>query len=145
MWFTLCILVSVIALSRGVPQCTGLGKYTMQSDVKDHVVQRVLLYSPGKEIASISSVYDCDLEKMAGEILDDPHKPIAFLKDIGIYPLIYSIEGRGEDNVRLMTHAALHTWKEYIEKIPFFTFGCNYRKQYGDRHYYLCLLRHKAE
>ncbi|EYB94180.1 hypothetical protein Y032_0174g441 [Ancylostoma ceylanicum] len=46
----------LIALSRGVPECTGLGEHTMQRDVKDDLVPKVLRYSPNQEIASISSV-----------------------------------------------------------------------------------------
>ncbi|EYC44561.1 hypothetical protein Y032_0457g1807 [Ancylostoma ceylanicum] len=144
MWFALTIVVSVIALSHGVPQCTELGEYAMQRDVKDDLIPKILRYSPGQDIASVSSVYDCDLEKMASDLLTKTYKTLDFLKPIGIYPLIYSIDGRDENNVRLMTHAALQTWKNYIEDIPFLTFGCNYRYENG-MHNYLCLLRHKAE
>ncbi|EYC44557.1 hypothetical protein Y032_0457g1803 [Ancylostoma ceylanicum] len=91
MWFAFTILGSVIVLSRAVPKCPELGEYTMQQDVKDHIVPKVLLHSPGKDITDVFSVYDCYLEKMAGEILKDPHKPIKFLESIGIYPLVYSM------------------------------------------------------
>ncbi|EYC44553.1 hypothetical protein Y032_0457g1800 [Ancylostoma ceylanicum] len=137
-------LVSVTALSYGVPECPGLGEHTMQQDVKDDLIPKVLRYSPDQDVASLSSVYDCNLEKMAAEVLADPYKPIKFFENIGIYPLVYNIEERGEDNVRLMTHAALQYWKKYLENLHYFNFGCNYIYEH-EMHKYLCLFRHEAE
>ncbi|EYC44552.1 hypothetical protein Y032_0457g1799 [Ancylostoma ceylanicum] len=144
MWFALTSLVSVIALSYGVPECPGLGDHTMEQDVKDDLIPKVLRYSLDQEVASISSVYECNLEKIAGEILADPYKRIQFLPDIGIYPLLYYIEERGEDNVRLMTHAALQNWLKNLKNLHYFNFGCNYRFEHG-MHNYLCLFRTEAE
>ncbi|EYC21727.1 hypothetical protein Y032_0018g3499 [Ancylostoma ceylanicum] len=175
--------MSVIAFSSGVPACTGLGQYTMQRDVKDDVVQKVILYSPGKDVVSMSSVsfgecalragaahkqnhfmllthptailyavigeacgsksqiikvYDCYLEEMAGRILEDPYKSLDEPKSLGMYPLVYDIDEQPGVNVRLMTHAAIDTWKKYIPHVTFGTFGCNYRHENG-AHKYLCI------
>ncbi|RCN52075.1 hypothetical protein ANCCAN_01863 [Ancylostoma caninum] len=144
MWFKLIAILSVIALASAVPKCYNLeDEYTMQQNVKDQIVEKVLLYAPEKDIASISD-YDCELEKMAGKILEDPYKPIQFLDSIGIYPLVYSIEDTPGENMRVITHAALDDWKKYLKTIHFYTFGCNYRKEHTT-HKYLCLFRHQAE
>ncbi|EPB79451.1 hypothetical protein ANCCEY_01501 [Ancylostoma ceylanicum] len=100
-WYAFVILMSVIAFSSGVPACTGLGQYTMQRDVKDDVVQKVILYSPGKDVVSMSSVYDCYLEEMAGRILEDPYKSLDEPKSLGMYPLVYDMESENRLAVKI--------------------------------------------
>ncbi|RCN52074.1 hypothetical protein ANCCAN_01862 [Ancylostoma caninum] len=143
MWYTIIALVSVIPLSHGVPPCYDLGEHAMKQEVKDQIVQKVIFYSE-QPITSVSSVYDCDLEKMAGEILEGPHKYLKFLEEIGIHALPFSISETPGATLYLMTHAALDTWKKHIPKVPFVTFGCNYKENHG-AHHYLCLLRYKVD
>ncbi|EYC44572.1 hypothetical protein Y032_0457g1813 [Ancylostoma ceylanicum] len=168
-WYALIFLVSVEAFipdSYDIPDCPHLGKYTMDPDVKTDLVTKVFENGPIKDDFSLMA-YDCELEKKAGQILEDPHKSLDEVQSLGMHPLVYEMyvilsvyylpslglhktsliriaqfsEEEPDIPVTIMTEAAIQTWKPHIPYVSFATsFGCNYRNEHG-KHKYLCLLK----
>ncbi|EYC44566.1 hypothetical protein Y032_0457g1809 [Ancylostoma ceylanicum] len=114
--YVLAIFLSVVALSESIqqqPDCSQLRQYAMPRNVRLDLATKVLAYE-NKRDASVSAVYLCALEGLAGLILENPHKPLTCPHSLGMHSLVFEIEEEPDINVGVMSQAAINVWKDHI-------------------------------